>query len=87
MDLNELLRRHQLAIMAADGSVERGDRDVYLAIARIYAGRIRDLQLTLGLPRNAWPNGATIVLAARHVEPPRPGPDSNGRAPPETDGL
>lgn len=55
MDLNELLRRHQLAMMAADQSAEGADRRVYLAIAGLYAGKIEVQRRGIGLRDYSWP--------------------------------
>lgn len=55
MDLNELLRRHQLAMMAAGQSAEGADRRVYLAIAGLYAGKIEVQRREIGLRDHSWP--------------------------------
>ncbi len=56
MHLEELFRRHELALRAADGSPEDGaDRQVYLAIARLYAGRIEGQRRRYGLPAHSRP--------------------------------
>lgn len=49
MDLNELLSRHQLALMGADGARTPCARTVYQDRVAFYADRIRNLRQASGV--------------------------------------
>lgn len=51
MDLNELLHRHQVSLMCAEGASCTEARIVHEGLAKLYAGRIHDLRRTI--PANA----------------------------------
>lgn len=51
MDLNSLLRRHQLSLMAADGDSSPGEKRAHAQFARDYAEQIRRTRSALGAPR------------------------------------
>jgi hypothetical protein len=51
MDLNFLLRRHQLSLMAADRSMSAGDKRAHELFARDYAERIHVERHALGAGR------------------------------------
>jgi hypothetical protein len=48
MDLNSLLRRHQLSLMAADRSMTSRDRQAHQQFARDYAEHIISVRDALG---------------------------------------
>lgn len=48
MDLNDLLARHQMSLMRADGAACLSSRSSHRALARGYAARIRALQRRSG---------------------------------------
>ena len=48
MDLNSLLRRHQLSLMAADRSMTPRDKQAHQQFARDYAEHIRIVRDALG---------------------------------------
>jgi len=50
MDMNELLRLHQVAMFKAQGSCRRADRQVHRILVAFYALRIRSLRASFGLP-------------------------------------
>ncbi|MDP5280096.1 hypothetical protein Q9Q95_14290 [Sphingomonas sp. DG1-23] len=53
MDLNYLLSRHQISLMRALAAPCVASRASHRAFAAGYAGRIRELQLALGVPLSA----------------------------------
>ncbi|HEV7136577.1 MAG TPA: hypothetical protein VGN43_08075 [Steroidobacteraceae bacterium] len=50
MDLNSLLRRHQLSLMAADRSMTPRDKRAHEQFARDYAEQIDLVRDSLGVP-------------------------------------
>lgn len=58
MDLNSLLRRHQLSLMAADPSMTPREKRAHAQFAREYAEQIRRTREALGA-RPAHPGSVT----------------------------
>lgn len=58
MDLNELYRRHQIAVARAANTASPRCTEIHRAQARGYTGRITDLQWLAGVVR------PTVVVAA-----------------------
>lgn len=49
MDMNELLRREQIALMHAEGNQLDMDKTVFEELATYYASRIKSLRSNLGV--------------------------------------
>lgn len=58
MDLNKLLRRHQLSLMVADRSLSPREKRAHYQFARGYADQIRAVRDALGAAR-ARPGSVT----------------------------
>ena len=64
MDVNRLLYNHQLAKLNAQVARSHSDRELYLDLVDLYAGRIAAWRHAKGLVERGWPSRGAIEKEA-----------------------